>query len=66
MNTQVKDNPRLVTGDLLKDLPEPAQRYLNYTGVVGQPWINTVRVKYTGIFRLAADRPWLPIKAEQS
>ena len=40
-------------------------RYLNYTGVVGQPWINTVRVKYTGIFRLAADRPWLPIKAEQ-
>ena len=38
---------------------------MNYTGVVGQPWIDAVRVKYTGIFRLGADRPWLPIKAEQ-
>ncbi len=57
-------NP-IVTADLLKNLPEPAQRYLNYTGVIGQPWINTVCVKYTGIFRLGADRPWLPIKAEQ-
>ncbi len=56
---------RLVTADMLKDLPEPAQRYMNYTGVVGQPWINTVRVRYTGTFRLGADRPWLPIKAEQ-
>jgi hypothetical protein len=32
---------------------------------VGRPWINTVRVKYNGLFRLGADRPWLPIKAEQ-
>ncbi len=65
MNTQVNTNTRIVTADLLKNLPEPVQRYLNYTGVVGQPWINTVRVKYTGIFRLAADKPWMPIKAEQ-
>jgi hypothetical protein len=60
MNTQ-----RIVTADMLKNLPEPAQRYLNYTGVVGQPWIDTVRVTYTGTFRLGADRPWMPIKAEQ-
>lgn len=65
MNTQVNTNTRIVTADLLNNLPEPAQRYLNYTGVVGQPWINTVRVKYAGIFRLAADRPWMPIKADQ-
>jgi hypothetical protein len=58
------NNP-IVTAGMLKDLPEPAQRYLNYTGVVGQPWINTVRIKYTGIFRLGADRPWLPLKAAQ-
>ena len=61
MNT----SQRLVTADMLKHLPEPAQRYMNYTGVVGQPWINTMRVKYTGIFRLGADKPWLPIKADQ-
>ncbi len=58
-------NNQIVTADMLKDLPEPAQRYLNYTGVIGQPWINTVRVKYAGVFRLGADKPWMPIKAEQ-
>jgi hypothetical protein len=65
MNTPINTNTRLVTADVLKQLPEPAQRYLNYTGVVGQPWINTVHVKYTGIFRLAADKPWMSIKADQ-
>lgn len=59
------NNQRVVTPDLLDNLPEPAQRYLRYTGVVGRPWIDTVRLKYTGIFRLGADRPWMPIKAEQ-
>jgi hypothetical protein len=65
MKTPTNTSLRSVTADLLTHLPEPAQRYLNYTGVVGQPWINTVRIKYTGIFRLAADKPWMPIKAEQ-
>jgi hypothetical protein len=58
-------NNRIVTADMLKNLPEPAQRYLNYTGIVGKPWIDTVRIKYSGLFRLGADKPWLPIKAEQ-
>ncbi len=61
---KINHNP-IVTVDMLKNLPEPAQRYLNYTGVVGQPWINTVRIKYAGVFRLGADKPWMPIKAEQ-
>jgi hypothetical protein len=56
---------RLVTAEMLKNLPEPAQRYMNYTGVVGKPWINTTRIKYVGRFRMAADKPWLPIRAEQ-
>ncbi len=50
---------------MLEDLPEPVRRYLEYTGVVGQPWIDTVRIRYKGIFRMAADKPWMPIKAEQ-
>lgn len=58
-------NNQIVTADMLKDLPEPAQRYLNYTGIVGKPWIDTVRIKYAGVFRLAADKPWMPIRAEQ-
>ena len=58
-------NNRIVTVDMLKNLPEPAQRYLNYTGIVGKPWIDTARIKYEGIFRLGAEKPWMPIKAEQ-
>ena len=56
---------RLVTADMLKDLPEPARRYLNYSGVVGKPWIESVYLKQTGRFRLGADRPWMPVTAEE-
>jgi hypothetical protein len=65
MDKREMSNDRLVTADMLQNLPEPVQRYMNYTGVVGKPWINTVRLKYAGQFRLAADRPWMPIRAEQ-
>jgi hypothetical protein len=65
MDKREMSNDRLVTADMLQHLPEPVQRYMNYTGAVGKPWIDTVRVKYAGQFRMAADRPWMPIKAEQ-
>ncbi len=58
-------NDSLVTAAMLQHLPEPAQRYLNFTGVVGKAWIDTVSIKYAGVFRLGADKPWMPIKAEQ-
>jgi hypothetical protein len=51
---------------MLGHLPEPVRRYMDYTGVVGKAWINTARVKYSGTFRLAADKPWMPITAVQS
>ncbi len=57
--------PRLVTAEMLPGLPEPARRYLTYTGIVGTPWIETVRIHYSGRFRMAADKPWMPVRAEQ-
>ncbi len=59
------NSTRLVTADMLRHLPEPVQGYMAYSGVVGQPWIDTVRLKYAGQFRLGADRPWMPMTAEQ-
>ncbi len=59
------NSPHLVTADMLRHLPDPVQRYMAFTGVVGQPWIDTVRLRYTGQFRLGADRPWMPMTAEQ-
>lgn len=59
-----RDN-RTVTAEMLRHLPMPVQRYLHFTGVVGQPWINTVHLRQRGRFRTAADRPWMPMSAEQ-
>lgn len=58
-------NDHRVTTEMLQDLPEPVQRYMTYTGVVGQPWIHTVQVKQAGRFRLGQNRPWMPMAAEQ-
>ena len=64
MNTPQKPS-RLVTAEMLARLPAPAQRYLNFTDVVGKPWIETVCIKFDGKFRLGRDKPWMPMRAEQ-
>jgi Family of unknown function (DUF6544) len=38
----------LVTAENLRNLPAPVQRYMAYTGVLGKPWIQTVRVVQGG------------------
>jgi hypothetical protein len=63
--TQSARTSSVVTEADLSGLPPPVQRYMNFTGVVGKPWINTVHLKYTGKFRMALDKPWMPIHADQ-
>jgi hypothetical protein len=55
----------VISENMIAHLPEPVQRYMRWTGVIGQPWIRTARVRQAGRFRLGADRPWMPMKAEQ-
>ncbi|MBP6788848.1 MAG: hypothetical protein KA170_14750 [Candidatus Promineofilum sp.] len=57
--------PDVVTAELLDGLPEPVQRYMRWTGVVGQPWIRTAYVRQSGRFRQGFDKPWMPMAAEQ-
>lgn len=64
-DTQKLENGRLITADLLQDLPEPVQRYMTYTGVVGTPWVETVVLKQAGRFRQGLDKPWMPMAAEE-
>lgn len=59
------DDKNTVTAGMLEPLPEPVRRYMRWTGVVGRPWIRTARVRQAGRFRLGANRPWMPMKAEQ-
>jgi hypothetical protein len=57
---------RKVSPEMLQRLPEPVQRYMKFTGVLGKPWIYSVRLRQTGRFRLGADRPWMPMRADQT
>lgn len=65
MNQPDRANERVITEDMLDPLPEPVQRYMRWTGVVGKPWIRTAHVRQEGVFRLGADKPWMPMRAEQ-
>jgi len=57
--------PEVVTDEDIKGLPEPVQRYLKYTQIIGKERIKTVRLKQGGYFRMKEDQKWMPIKAEQ-
>ena len=56
----------LVAESDLKDLPEPVQRYMRFTGVLGKPRIGNVVLKQAGRFRQGLDRPWMPMTAIQT
>ncbi len=56
---------RFVSEAMLDGLPEPVQRYLRYTGIIGKPFVRTVHLKQRGKMLLASGRPWIPLKAEQ-
>jgi hypothetical protein len=55
----------VVTEADLAPLPAPVQHYLRLAGVVGQPRVQSFRVRMTGRIRSAADAPWMPFTAEQ-
>ncbi len=52
----------ITEGDLA-GLPEPAQRYLRHSGIVGRPPVRYARIHQRARFRMAADRPWMPTTA---
>lgn len=50
---------------VLADLPEPVQRYFRHTLKDGQPYINSIRLKHGGQFKMGQDKEWISIKGEQ-
>lgn len=62
---QIINTDHIVTEAMLACLPVPVQRYMRFTGVLGKSWINTVRIRYQGLFRTAPDNPWMPISVQQ-
>ena len=50
---------------LISALPEPVQRYFRYALKEGAPYVNSARMRHTGEFRLAQNKPWTMIHGEQ-
>jgi len=55
----------VVTEEMLQNLPEPVRRCLGYTGTVGKPFVNTVRLKQKGRMHPSAKGAWIPLEAEE-
>ncbi len=55
----------VVTEIDLAPLPEPVQRYLRATGVVGRPTVGNYRLRFRGRIRSGPDARWMPFEAEQ-
>jgi hypothetical protein len=60
-----KQKPAIVTEEMLQKLPDPVKRYLTYTGVVGKPMVQKVRLKQAGKIRKDATQPWMNFEAKQ-
>jgi len=56
--------PEVTEADLTS-LPEPVQRYLRTTGVVGQPRVRNYRLRFRGRIRSAPGARWMPFEADQ-
>lgn len=57
--------PTVVTEADLVGLPEPVQRWLRWSRVVGKERPSTVRLKMEGRFRTGEDQDWMPFAAEE-
>lgn len=59
------ERARITEADL-EALPEPVQRWLRRSGVVGTTMPTSVHLRQEGMFRLGENQPWMPFRAEQS
>lgn len=58
-------SPELVTDADLEQLPEPAQRYLRWAGVLGRPRDRAFTARFVGQFRMRPDQRWMPYRSWQ-
>ncbi|MDW7650076.1 MAG: DUF6544 family protein [Bacillota bacterium] len=55
----------MITEEDLVGLPEPVQRWLQRSQVVGKEKATALRLKQKGLFRMGEDKPWIPFTAQQ-
>lgn len=55
----------IIRKEEIEGLPQGVQRWLQYSGIIGQERISTLRSKQRGMMRLGEDQNWMPVEAEQ-
>lgn len=65
LTARSSEPPGAVAEADLQGLPDPVQRWLRASGVIGTPIPSVVRLTQEGEFRLGADKPWMPMTATQ-
>jgi len=55
----------IITESDIKDLPEPVQKYLRYTGVIGKEKVKNFRVVGEGQFKTDPNKGWFKTNIEQ-
>ena len=58
--------PDCITEARLAHLPQPAQRYLRYAGVVGKPVPRLVTLTQKGRIRSSSDAAWMSLEANET
>jgi len=53
----------VVTGEMLRILPQPVQRYMAYSGVLGKQIPRTIRLKQIGKIRQGEKSAWMKLEA---
>ncbi|WP_225226007.1 DUF6544 family protein [Komarekiella delphini-convector] len=53
------------TKDMVAELPAPVQRYFLHSIALGTPLASSVSLEMSGSFRMAQDKPWIPMRAKQ-
>ena len=64
-NKRKDAKPKVVTEADIKGLPEPVQRYLRYSQIIGKEVIETVRLKQKGSMRMREGQKWMPLEAAE-
>jgi hypothetical protein len=61
-----KIESKIITEEMIKDLPLPVQRWLKYSEVIGKEQVHTVYLKQKGLMKLKPDqKEWIESEAEQ-
>jgi len=53
----------VVTNEMLRILPQPVQRYMAYSGVLGKPIPRTIRLRQVGKIRQGEKSTWMKLEA---